>query len=1240
MRYSELVVPDSAITDLIKQLEQLESTYTDALKKIRAEASQLQSSLGKVSGATASGREAIEEYAAQTEMLSKRYKELEAEYNSLKAAMVELQRQITVNTAAERKGNQEMQDTAARLSAAQIEARSYRQEISSLTKGVKSFSDLTEKQQEQLAQLQTGLKGAKTDVQQLNRELGNQTREMNTADGSINQMRAQLRILNNTYDNLSASVRNSAAGDATLQQIKKLDAELKQLEANTGRYQRNVGNYQSAFGMLGLSVQQVARELPSLAVNANTFFLAISNNLPMLADQIKRSRDEYNELIKAQRNGQRMNERAVPVWRQLISSLLSWQTALVAGVTILSLYGKEIINWISDLFKARNAIELTEEALNRLGESTVKYTSEISKERKEIDSLFKKLQEAKKGTTDYDEAKTAILDKYGKYLQGLSDEISSLNNVAAAYDAVTKAATASAKARALDSARSNAETSYNESVQELAGNLIDELRGANYRGTNTTFSEQEATWLAQSIISEIRENGILSEYTSGTLRNLGTILTDSGNYSGTAAGTINDLIDRTKEYRRELLIANSAFGDFRNQFSQLSDKELRKALKALDEIEDVLSSGRGARFTNKETGFEAEIRNFRELDYYREQVRQAMNDRNSQVREVIDGGITVYGNKSSSGRGGRGSQPIDLTERLNEQSLEAQRSYEEARTAIMEDGIEKRRTEAMDAYNKEVDSIRKQLADAQKLLDANATAQGGVFSMADDNGRMKKYVQLTAEQVAQVQKMQDDLGNTLVTKQSEYNNTLETLDAEHQAELLKIMQEDIDLRLQYVKKGSDEELQLLLERNEKERQLALAQNRMKPEGERQDEGGINARYDVSAGIIQEDFYMSRFDQEQKLAESEFALLQTTEEQKTAFRLTQEKERYEKILQLNEQYGKQLIDTEIQTYNNLIAGIDKELNANKNGVKQYGNIFEMLGITIKDKDGNDITAPVSDAINTVFDVAKDALNTWMEARLKAAEENVRLADQEVEEAQSRLDAERQARANGYANQVETAEKELQLKKKQQQKALQQQRKIQAQQIALDSVMQASSMILASANIWKTFTALPFGIGIPLAIAAIATMWGSFLASRVKAMQLAKNPTGSGTETYGEGTVELLQGGSHQSGRDIDLGRKPDGTRRRAEGGEFFAVINKRNSRRYRSVIPDVIRSLNDGTFANKYMHAYDTPLLTMPAASSPADLSRLEKDVREIRQQNTRRYYVDGDGNTVMRYKNLTRTIRK
>lgn len=91
------------------------------------------------------------------------------------------------------------------------------------------------------------------------------------------------------------------------------------------------------FNSLNVSVQQVARELPALAISANTFFLAISNNLPILADSISAVRKENLELIAS-------GQKAVPVWKQVAGSLLSWQTALVAGVTILSMYGEEIFN--------------------------------------------------------------------------------------------------------------------------------------------------------------------------------------------------------------------------------------------------------------------------------------------------------------------------------------------------------------------------------------------------------------------------------------------------------------------------------------------------------------------------------------------------------------------------------------------------------------------------------------------------------------------------------------------------------------------------------------------------------------------------------------------------------------------------------------------------------------------------------------------------------------------------------
>jgi hypothetical protein len=176
------------------------------------------------------------------------------------------------------------------------------------------------------------------------------------------------------------------------------------------------------------------------------------------------------------------------------------------------------------------------------------------------------------------------------------------------------------------------------------------------------------------------------------------------------------------------------------------------------------------------------------------------------------------------------------------------------------------------------------------------------------------------------------------------------------------------------------------------------------------------------------------------------------------------------------------------------------------------------------------------------------------------------------------------------------------------------------------MQMTNLISATALIWSQ-------LGFQWAIPATAVMWASFAAAKIKAAQM----TSTGSEEYGEGTVELLQGGSHQSGNDIDLGRKKDGTRRRAEGGEYFAVINKRNSRKYRRVIPDVIHAFNSGTFEQKYIGAYQGANDIQLADSPQVDLGSLKNDVSAIREQGERRTYSDGKGTHVV-YKNLHRVI--
>lgn len=287
-------------------------------------------------------------------------------------------------------------------------------------------------------------------------------------------------------------------------------------------------------------------------------------------------------------------------------------------------------------------------------------------------------------------------------------------------------------------------------------------------------------------------------------------------------------------------------------------------------------------------------------------------------------------------------------------------------------------------------------------------------------------------------------------------------------------------------------------------------------------------------------------------------------------------------------------------------------------KEGKDIYDLLGLKLSDEQ--------KEGINASLEYAKQALESLVQARVDAANRAVENADREVEAAEEALDRELEARNAGLANNAEAARKELEQARRTQQQALQEQARAQKQQEAIQSIQQAASLVTASANLWAQL-----GLG---AIPAMAVMWASFAAAKIKAAQVTR-----GSEAYGEGTVELLQGGSHQSGNDVDLGTKPDGTRRRAEGGEFFAVINKRNSRRFRKVIPSVIRSLNDGSFAHKYLNAYNTDGLTFNFAGGGTDIRELNDNVRALRKSSEHRVIIDGKGRRIEYYKNTKRIIK-
>lgn len=535
----------------------------------------------------------------------------------------------------------------------------------------------------------------------------------------------------------------------------------------------------------------------------------------------------------------------------------------------------------------------------------------------------------------------------------------------------------------------------------------------------------------------------------------------------------------------------------------------------------------------------------------------------------------------------------DLQNKYLAINLAAQRETEDLQIALMADGAEKQRLELETTYKRRINDLQTALATEKDLTETQ-------------RDEILKQIELSGEQ---------------------YRKELAKLNEEITIDQLNAQAAAIQLRLDATRDGSQEQVDLSIELLKKQRDIELAENAQLAEDVRQSEADINAKWD--AVILKQTAELTQkralylLDAQQELAASEFALLDKNERQKTQFQLQQEKERLQKILELDAAAGLKMTDEERKTIQNTIAAIEKESKK-----LPYNNMYELLGIGL-DSDQQS-------ALNTAIDSVKESISSLVDSWNQAADAAVNAANAQVDAAQKTLDAEIEARNAGYANEVETAQKELALARKNQEQALKEKEKAQKAQLAIDSITQASSLITASANIWSALGGIPY-VGPALAVAAIATMWATFAAAKVKAYQVSKQQT----EEYGDGTVELLQGGSHASGHDIDLGTKRDGTRRRAEGGEFFAVINKRNSRRYRDVIPDVINSFNNGTFADRYQRAnaamagYAVGMI----GGGTTDVSGLERDVAAIRQQGDESRYVDGQGNTIIRYKNLTRKIK-
>lgn len=319
--------------------------------------------------------------------------------------------------------------------------RGLKAQYDALNKAEQNGFALTDKQIARRTSLSLTYEENKQAISRMRQEVANQIKLEQVAHGSIDEMSQALARMRTVYRSLNEGERGNTFGQNLLKNIQALDTKIKELDASMGVHARNVGNYASGWNGLSFSIQQVARELPSLAVGPQTFFLAISNNLPILADQLALTRQRVKEL-KAE------GQSFTPVWKQVIKSIISWQTLLVAGITVLTLYGEEITEWVGSLFKGKQAFDAAKQAAEQfqatMTEGAISAQAEITK----LDLLYRAATDVAKPYNERKKAVERLQEIYPAYFGNMSDEQIMVGDAISAYNNLRDAIIETAQARA------------------------------------------------------------------------------------------------------------------------------------------------------------------------------------------------------------------------------------------------------------------------------------------------------------------------------------------------------------------------------------------------------------------------------------------------------------------------------------------------------------------------------------------------------------------------------------------------------------------------------------------------------------------------------------------------------------------------------------------------------------------------------------------------------------------------
>lgn len=1201
--YRDLITPDNSITNLIAQLDALIAKYEAAQEKIKGAATEAAKTMGNLSGATEEQRQQISMLTTESDKLAAAYK----------------------------KSNDAESETYRR-----------RQQVIQAVK-----------EQQRIDKLMVELTNSKT--------------------GSYNKLSAQYRLNKIRLNEMSAEERKGTEAGRQLEtETRLIYEEMSRLQQATGKYTLEVGHYQNALKALPGPINQVVTGFSNMRSQLHTIG---SSNLPLAAKAMQ----GFSTVMFG-----------------TIGIIMSFVRYLTGAAQTMREFEQANANLSTILGTTRDGMKaLTDSALSlgRTTEYTARQVTELQTELAKLGFGQGSIIAMQKPVLQFATAVGANLADAAA-VAGSTLRAFNLRSAETEETLATLAVATNKSALSFDRIQTSIGTVF--PVANAFGLTVKDTTALLGALANAGFDASSAATATRNIILKLADsNGKLAKAMGGPAKTFDEII--DGLIKLRKAGTdLNDALELTD---RRSVAAFSAFisgaesarelrqslEDVNGELERIererlntvegSTKLLQSAWEGLtlafqnsngaikdtiDWLTQLVQTMQRAFFPQQTFISESADKYTKEIqEYYAKNGAEATKawvdaaldyyekaaDKTGREARYGDGLLNRwlgFGDKQVAAKAAAGSleawrqaRGVVLSQIENDTREQEQQALRDAELAEQQANQKKKELDA--AAKKAIEAAKKQrIADRRAVIESidleiSITEAGTdkMLQLRQDKIEAQRQLELEQNRQKTASERQDEAAiNAKYDKQrldavKAFNNEVSKLNVQR----LQAEQQAIQLEIAITEDGTERMLELRLANIEKQREIEIEQNRQKDAKVRQAETAINAKYDALRLKESADFNHKLAERDlaaaQDLAQAEFDLLDRNERQKTLFKLQQEKARLEAILKMNETATKKMTADEIAAIKATIAGIEKQTK--KLG---YNNLYELLGINL-DSDQQS-------ALNTAIGSIQESIGSLVDSWNAAAEAAVNAANAQVDAAQRTLDAEIEARNAGYANEVETAQKELELAKKNREKALKEQQKAQKAQLAADSITQASSLITASANIWSSLSGIPV-VGPGLAAAALVTMWASFAAAKIKAVQVSKQ----NTEQYGDGTVELLQGGSHASGNDIDLGTKPNGTRRRAEGGEFFAVINKRNSRRFRDVIPDVINSFNDGTFADRYQRAnaamagYAVQLI----GGGKTDVSGLEKDVAAIRQQGDETRYVDGQGNTIIRYKNLTRKIK-